>query len=203
MKIDKQSWRFGELSRASTPSLCKNPKVTAFLDKVVTIINVTSIAIGFLGVIAIFGIALLMGSEVVVRLLGHSLVFSWEYSSYLMAASFFLTAGFTLLSGGHVRVVLFSSHEDSKIDYAIEIIATVIAICVFSVLAYSLVEATNQYLVRGTKSYTPASTPMAIPMGVTAVGACALWLQGIARLLGLLIGRRDTFVFHDASPTEG
>ncbi len=203
MTIDKNRWRFGELTRANTFAVCKTQRFTAPLHALVSCINALSVATGFLGAIAIFGIALLMGGEVGLRLLGHSLIFSWEYSSYLMAASFFLAAGFTLLSGGHVRVVLFSSDEDSKTDYVIEVLATLVAIGVFSVLAYSLLEATSQYLVRGTRSYTPASTPMVIPMGITAIGACVLWLQGVARLIGLLIGRRDTFVFYNAGPEEG
>ena len=68
---------------------------------------------GWIGGGCLLTLTALMLAEVATRLLSNFLPFfpptisiAWEYSSYLMAASFTFGAAMTLRVGGHIRVVL-------------------------------------------------------------------------------------------------
>ena len=68
---------------------------------------------GWIGGGCLLMLTLLMLAEVATRFLSNLLPFfpstisiAWEYSSYLMAASFTFGAAMTLRVGGHIRVVL-------------------------------------------------------------------------------------------------
>ena len=68
---------------------------------------------GWIGGGCLLTLTLLMLAEVATRFLSNFLPFfpptisiAWEYSSYLMAASFTFGAAMTLRVGGHIRVVL-------------------------------------------------------------------------------------------------
>lgn len=201
--VHRSPWQIGRIERRESRALVAAPAAVAAIGRTVDAINILSVAAGALAGLALAGITLLMGGEILSRAAGYPLAFSWEYSAYLMSASFFLAGGFTLLSGGHVRVVLFLSDSNSRTSYILELIATAVAIAIFMVVAWALVEATMQFAARGTTSYTPMQTPLAVPTGMAAAGALVLLLQGLARLLGLLIGRADAFVFTHAETQEG
>jgi hypothetical protein len=75
-------------------------------------------------------LTLLMLAEVATRCLSNFLPFfpptisiAWEYSSYLMAASFTFGAAMTLRVGGHIRVVILLKDAPAPIRRALEILS--------------------------------------------------------------------------------
>lgn len=152
-------------------------------------IDAVTRAAGIIGGLCLVLMAILMLTEVACRnYLKFSLVFSWEYSSYLMAAVFFLTAGFTLRVKGHVRVFLLAEALPEKARYVLEVIATVTGICIAGYVTYALADFTYQSFIRGAKTFLPTGTLLWPPQAVVTVGAFLLTLQICARLVRLLIG---------------
>ena len=92
----------------------------------------------------------LMLGEVVARsVFSKSLTFSWEFSSYLMGAAFFLSAGYGLRTGGHVRVTLLSEAVPPTVSRALDFFSTVVGIVVTLYIAYAICDMTyNSYKAR-------------------------------------------------------
>lgn len=131
----------------------------------------------------------MMGAEVFTRYaLNSDLPFSWEYSGYLMSAAFFLGAAYALRSGTHIRLGLVSQMPWPRVRLAGEIVATLVALAVAAVMAWSLADQAWQAWERGAESFTPMETPLAIPQAVPAIGAAILCLQLVARLVAAVAG---------------
>lgn len=196
-------WKVGRIERRPTIALISAPGFAHFAGRVIDTVNLISVMGGALSGAMLFTIAGLMGTEIVVRNLGTSLPFSWEYGAYLMSASFFLAGGFTLLSAGHVRVTFLITESHPVRSYVLEVVGTIIALVVVGTIAWALTDLAHQYSRTGTRSYTQMATPMVVPVALAASGAIVLTLQVLARLLGLAIGRLDLFVFAKTDVQEG
>ena len=123
-----------------------------------------------------------------VALLNRSLVFSWEYASFLMAAAFFLGLGWTLRVGGHVRVQLLTLRLPPAGLRAAEGFASFLGLLITSYLASALTGLAYGSWVDGSRTFTATATPLWIPQAVTAAGAVILALQLAARLVRVLAG---------------
>ena len=153
-----------------------------------TIDSISRVA-GIIGGTCLVGMSILMLFEVFCRnFLSFSLVFSWEYSSYMMATVYFLTAGYTLLVKGHVRVFLLAEVLPEKVQYAFEIVATMIGLFIAGFVTYALADFTYQSFLRGARTFLPSETLLWPPQAVITIGAFLLTLQVFARLIRLLIG---------------
>ncbi len=140
-------------------------------------------------VVLLFGFAALMLAEVVKRgFIGGSLAFSWEISTYAMAAVFFLAAGRTLRTGRHVRVSLALEASPPRLRLSIELLATLVALVLATGIFLTLRDMALTSFQRGTRSPSFTSTPLVWPQALVAIGALQLCLDLFARLLRLLRG---------------
>lgn len=147
--------------------------------------------------------AVLMMGEVIARsAFSQSLVFSWEFSGYLMGAAFLFGAAFTLRSGGHVRVSLLAEHVPPGVARGLEYFSTLVGIVVTAYILYALCDLTYSSFKRDIVSFTPTQTPLIIPQGALAVGALLLFLQMLARLIRLIRGEEPD-LGHDAQSLDG
>jgi len=142
-----------------------------------------------LAALALALIALIMFAEIIVRaVLGISLEFSWEYSTYLMAAMFFLGAAYTLRAGAHIRMGAAIEQFSPRVAAAMDIVATVVGLGAMLLISYALIDLAWQAHMRGSVSFTPMETYIAIPQALPAVGAVILVLQLLARLASRALG---------------
>ena len=159
------------------------------IRRILDAIDAISRTAAIIGGISLLAMSILMLVEVVCRnYLNFSLVFSWEYSSYLMATVFFLTAGFTLLVKGHVRVFLLAEALPEKARFVLEVMATAMGLCIAGFVTYALADFTYQSFIRGARTFLPSETYLWPPQAVITLGAFLLTLQIFARLVRLLIG---------------
>jgi TRAP-type mannitol/chloroaromatic compound transport system permease small subunit len=172
------------------------------IRRIVDTIDTISRYAAVVGGICLGVMSVLMLTEVVCRnYLNFSLVFSWEYSSYLMATVFFLTAGFTLLVKGHVRVFLLAEALPKKVNYVLEVIATAMGMFIAGFVTYALADFTYQSFIRGARTFLPSETLLWPPQAVITLGAFLLTLQIFARLVRLLIGEEpDLTLSQDELP---
>lgn len=116
-----------------------------------------------------------------------SIGFAWEYSSYLLGASFMLGTGLALRAGMHVRVELLLAFRGGRFARTFEIVSAAIGLVFALILAWSMARfalQAFQYDQKSPESYTP----LWIPQAALAAGAAVLALQMLARFLASLTG---------------
>lgn len=137
--------------------------------------------------VCLLSMAILMMGEVIARsAFTQSLVFSWEFSGYLMGATFLFGAAYTLRSGGHVRVSLLAEQAAPGVARGLDYFCTLVGIVVTGYILFALCDLTYSSFKRDIVSFTPTQTPLIIPQGVLALGALLLFLQMVARLIRLI-----------------
>jgi TRAP-type C4-dicarboxylate transport system permease small subunit len=143
------------------------------------------------GAAVLLAVLFLLGfSEIVLRSgFGISLPFSVEYSGYLLVLVLFLGSGWTLSTAGHIRVTLVSEHISDRAARVLDIVCTIVALVVSTILSVALIEYAYGTWVRGTLSYYSSETPLAYPQALLSVGPIILTLALIARTLRLVSGQ--------------
>ena len=115
---------------------------------------------------------------------------AWEYSSYLMAASFTFGAAMTLRVGGHIRVVLLLKNVPPPLQRAIEILSAAAGFAFMAFLTSSMAKFAFGAYVRGQVS-TSSDTPLWFPEAVVTFGMLLLTLQFLARAIQAVPTRRS------------
>lgn len=121
---------------------------------------------------------------------GLSLMVTWELSSYLMGATFLFGSAYTLRTGGHVRVSLLSERVSPRIAWLLDVFCTIVGVVVCTALTFALGDMAFAAYLFEERSFTPLRAPLAIPQSLVALGALALSLQMLLRLV-LLVARRN------------
>jgi TRAP-type C4-dicarboxylate transport system permease small subunit len=142
---------------------------------------------GYLGAACLFGLTLLILTEIASRnLIGRDIRIAWEYSSYLMGAGFLFGAAVTLRAGGHIRVSILLANTGAGGRRLLEILSAAGGTALTGFLAWSLLQFTIRAYERGQTS--PASdTLLWIPQSLVVAGAILLALQMAARLVQALL----------------
>lgn len=140
----------------------------------------------FIAIITIFILA-----EIIARkFFNYGFMFVLEVSSYLLAASWFLSAAYTLRTNGHVRVNLFINILNDRVSRIIDIVATILGIGLCVVLFRAVfILASDSFFFQKT-SFSPLRAPLYIPQSFVAFGMFLMLLQMIMRLLLLLINEK-------------
>ncbi|SDH98720.1 TRAP transporter small permease [Alloyangia pacifica] len=159
-----------------------------------------SYALSLLSGLAICCIVVLIVAEIFLRkFAGISLHFVWEYSVFIHISAVFLGAGWTLRTGGHIRVTLLRG----LIPRAFEWISGLIGLAIALFLTSAMTQLALGYLWSGRTTGTTTDTPLIIPAAFVVFGCGVLTLQIALRLLALLLGKElelDTTGEDDPAP---
>jgi TRAP-type C4-dicarboxylate transport system permease small subunit len=149
---------------------------------------------GWIGAACLASLTALMLAEVIVRaassftsLVPASIPVAWEWSSYLMAATFTFGAAMTLRAGGHIRVSLLLANVTPPMRRLLDIAAAAVALAFVAFLAYAMVKFTYASYAKGQTSIQ-SETPVWIPQAAVTFGMVLLALQLLARLIQALLG---------------
>jgi TRAP-type C4-dicarboxylate transport system permease small subunit len=149
---------------------------------------------GWLGAACLAALTSLMLAEVCVRaasnftsLVPASIPVAWEWSSYLMAATFTFGAAMTLRAGGHIRVSLLLGNASPGLRRLLEVVAAAAALVFMAFLAYAMVKFTYASYEKGQTSIQ-SDTPVWVPQAAVTFGMVLLALQFLARLIQALLG---------------
>ncbi|PPQ17631.1 TRAP transporter small permease [Bradyrhizobium sp. AC87j1] len=163
---------------------------------------------GWIGGGCLLTLTLLMLCEVATRFLSNFLSFfpptisiAWEYSSYLMAASFTFGAAMTLRVGGHIRVVLLLKNAPVPVQRALEILSAAAGFAFMAFLTSAMAKFAFAAYTRGQVS-TSSDTPLWFPEAVVTFGMLLLTLQFLARAIQAVIGLPLEDHRMKASPVE-
>lgn len=111
----------------------------------------------------------------------------WEYSAYLMGASFLLGSGLTLRAGLQLRVEILLRAGKRRFAAVLEGVSSAIGAVVCVYLAISLIRLTLRTWGYGEVSQD-SFTPLWIPQAVLAVGATILAAQMVVRFVASILG---------------
>src|SRR5215510_3377824 len=149
---------------------------------------------GWLGAVCLASLTALMLAEVFVRTVSNfipgvpsSIPVAWEWSSYLMAATFTFGAAMTLRAGGHIRVSLLLANAPPALRRSLDIASAAVALVFMTFLAYAMVKFTYSSYTRGQTSIS-SETPVWIPQAAVTFGMVLLALQFLARVIQAVLG---------------
>lgn len=158
--------------------------ISKILDKITLKLNELSSLF-----IAIITVMIL--TEIIARkFFDYGFMFVLEVSTYLLAASWFLSAAYTLRTNGHVRVNIFINILNDRASRILDIIATTIGIVLSLIFFKALyILASDSFFFHKT-SFSPLRAPLYIPQVFIAFGMLLMLLQMIMRLLLLFIDEK-------------
>ena len=165
---------------------------------------------GWIGAGCLASLTALMLAEVSVRAVSNfipavpaSIPVAWEWSSYLMAATFTFGAAMTLRAGGHIRVSLLLANATPALRRLLDIASAAVALVFMAFLAYAMVKFTYASFAKGQTSIQ-SETPVWIPQAAVTFGMVLLALQFLARVIQALLGLplEDARMKAGAAPVE-
>lgn len=149
---------------------------------------------GRLAAVALVALFALLLTEIFLRsVVGYSLPFVVEYTGYLVALSFLWGAGWTLMTGGHVRVSVLTGLLSAAARRRLDLVVSALVLILALLLLFAWGHWTLGSYVRGSLSYFPTATPLAIPQALLALGPLGLSLAALARLIRLFRGEAAEF----------
>ncbi len=164
-------------------------KFVSALDRVLDFMNNVS-------AVCIFGMVALVLAEIVARsAFDYSIKLVWETGSYLLAASWFLAAGFTLRTGGHVRISILTSKLSPPRKRQLDIIANTGGLVICTIIWVAVMQLFLDSIKFNKASFTPMQTPLWIPQSFVVLGATLLLLTMIVRLCLLLLKKEPDLPF--------
>ncbi len=154
-------------------------------------------AVDGLNVVGAAGAALafaLLSVMLIVEVIATSF-FAWsqpwavEYSTYFLAFTLFLGSGWTLRTGGHIRVSILLALLPGRAARLLDLCGSAFALGVVSFAAWALVGQALRTAELGSVSYFPSRTPLLYPQALLAAGFVLLALAFLARVVRLALGQ--------------
>jgi TRAP-type C4-dicarboxylate transport system permease small subunit len=179
---------------ADVPGRSLNAPAPAVLRQFLEFLDRLSRLDGWLGALCLASLTALMLAEVIVRAASNfipavpaSIPVAWEWSSYLMAATFTFGAAMTLRAGGHIRVSLLLMHAPRTLRRLLDFASAAVALVFVAFLAYAMMKFTYASYAKGQTSIS-SDTPLWIPQAAVTFGMLLLALQFLARVIQALLG---------------
>jgi TRAP-type C4-dicarboxylate transport system permease small subunit len=173
-----------------SPNVGAPPLLRPLLDG----IDVLSRLDGWLGAGCLVTLTGLMLAEVLVRALSNifpwvpaDIPVAWEYSSYLMAATFTFGAAMTLRAGGHIRVTLVLARVSPATRRKMETVLAALGVCFCGYLAWAMAYFTWRSFDAGQTSVS-SGTLVWIPQAFVSFGVVLLTVQFVARFFQAALG---------------
>ena len=145
-------------------------------------------ACGVLAALFLVGIAVLVLTSIVTRLLGLTVPGLANYAGYCMAASSFLALAYTLRKGGHIRVSILLQHLSGWRRRAAELWCLGAGFGLAAWFAWYSVKMVRVSLQINDISPGPDATPLWIPQIAMAIGTTVLAIALLDRLIEVACG---------------
>ena len=173
-----------------SPNAAAAAPLRALLDGIDTLSRLD----GWLGVGCLATLTTLMLAEVAVRALSNvfpwvpaDINIAWEYSSYLMAATFTFGAAMTLRAGGHIRVTLILARVSPATRRWMEVVLAALGTVLCGFLAWAMAYFTWRSFDAGQTSVS-SGTLIWIPQAFVTFGIVLLTVQFVARFIQAALG---------------
>lgn len=123
---------------------------------------------------------LLVLAEIINRsVFGSSFLWTFEISSWLLVGFTFMGMGYTLGTGGHVRVTLVSSRLTARIQAQLELVLSAVGTGFIVFLAVYVLKGMISNYTMNTRGLSVLEPPMFVIWAVAFLGLCVFALQFI------------------------
>ena len=148
-----------------------------------------SVSLGaYMAAASIVFLAVLGMAEIVLRsFFAYSIQFALEYGTYLLAVAMLAGSGWTLRSGGHIRISLLSSALPTSGARTLDLLTSVLALAVSTYFCRAAIGFTIQSFETGMLSSFPSQTPLGYPQLAFAASVVFLTLGLAARCIRLVV----------------
>ena len=161
------------------------------IKRISTIINRISLYAAYAaGVCAVLLIVLVLAEIIRRTFFNTSFLWSFEISSWLLVAFAFLGMGYTLQSGGHVRITLLASRLPEKVQSWLELILSLIGAAMFIYFTIFLFEGMVSTYQMGEVGTSVLEPPIWLIWAAAVVGLSIFSLQFVGIFLESLIKLR-------------
>lgn len=158
----------------------------SFWKFIVKAIDSASSAVAYISSWVIFGLLLLISTDVILRYFFNSpLLFSVEISSYMLIFVCFLGAAQTLKERRHIVVDILTNRLKPKVRLWLELITSILSLVVLSFFLWQAIIMVHHSFIRGAVMPTSLLTPIYLPQMLIPLGIILLLLQ-----YAVEIGRR-------------
>ncbi len=172
-------------------------------------VDALALAAAYVAAACLLAMVLLVLAEISAGLLSRvftfvpsGIRFAWEYSAYLMGASFMFGGALTMRSGMQIRVELLLRAGNGRFERPLELFSSLVGAAFLGMLAWSLTSFAWQSWVSAQVS-GDTLTPLWIPQSALALATLIFALQAFARFLSCLVGLPlDNDNFKVASASE-
>lgn len=162
------------------------------IERLCKIIDLTCDAAGILTACYVAALALLAMAEILCRnLLSYSIPFATEYAGYLVILTMLTGLGWAMKESAHIQVSLARSRLAKRLGRQLDMAMALLGVLVSSFFAFAIWRFAGLTFERGTLSYFPSQTPLAIPQMLMAIGPTTLALACFAKVLRLHTGAAD------------
>ena len=155
--------------------------LTALLDRLAR-------ASGAAAAASLAAIALVIGAQIVARLMGQQIPAADDFAAWAMAASAFLALPYALRNGDHIRVTLIAQMLPMSWQRGFDTLATAIGVALASWAAWSVVGFVLDSWRFGEVAQGMLAVPLWIPQLSMAVGMALFALMMVDRLLRVSLG---------------
>lgn len=148
---------------------------------------------GVLACISLLAIGVIIGAQIVGRLMGILIPSSDDFASYAMGASTFLGLAYTFRANGHIRVNLFTQKLSPSSRRPAEIFVLILGAAILGYFTwYNIGMAYTSYDFDEV-SIGLLPIPLWIPQAVMAFGTLLMTVSMLDELIALLSGRETTY----------
>jgi TRAP-type C4-dicarboxylate transport system permease small subunit len=194
---------------AQAPDAVAGPAAAGPIAAFQRFVDALALAAAYVAAACLVAMVLLVLAEIATGLLSRvipsmpsGIRFAWEYSAYLMGASFMFGGALTLRSGMQIRVELLLRAGQGRFERPLELFSSLVGAVFLGVLAWSLAAFTWQSWTSSQVS-GDTLTPLWIPQGALALATTIFALQALARFLSCLARLPlDNDAFKVASASE-
>ncbi len=149
-----------------------------------------ALGLAWMACAATASIVVLLTAEIVARsLFSYSFQFAWEYAAYCLGILIFGGLGWTLRTGGHIRVAVLGSVLRGRALRAIESVAGMTGALLATFLAVAMVLLCRSSFVDQSRSFQATETLLFVPQIFTALGAIGFALQAWLRAYLIVVGQ--------------
>lgn len=158
------------------------------MDALTAILDRLARASGAAAAASLASIAIIIGAQIVARLMGQQIPAADDFAGWAMAASAFLALPYALRNGDHIRVTLIAQMLPQSWQRSLDTLATAIGVALAGWAAWSVVNFVLDSWRFDEVAQGMLAVPLWIPQLSMAVGMVLFALMMADRLLRVSLG---------------
>ncbi|TAK84107.1 MAG: TRAP transporter small permease [Betaproteobacteria bacterium] len=144
---------------------------------------------GYAAGAAIVVIAVVILAQIVLRMFDINFAGGVEIATYAMIVATFVALPYTLMTGGHIRVMVGIESLPRPAQRLAQVACYLVALAFVAIFFYYFLEMTRDSFARGARSQGLLAAPIWVPQSIVTAGILLFGVALVHGLIGILRGR--------------